>query len=762
MIAPAVDGAHRADAPWQALSVELARGGVRYALLGETSAETRFVVAPDDLPRFVAVARECGFRGISAEGSRSLTFELAGEPSATRLVVMTRLAYGRRVGWLGTGEREERILRRAGSGGGRSVAAPQDELVDALLHCILDLGAFPPDCRFQLTTLMARLRRDALAGGRAAERVQQELAPALTWDEVLAAIAGERWDDLLARRRALRSRLLLRAPASSARRWMAGRLRGFRRRNGRVPVAADQQLDLHVDDSESDDVASRADPVSRKQIRGSGLLLTGRGLSSALKFLSELLLARYLTTSEYGSWTYALAAVVFLRGFAALGLHRAVARFMPMHLERGEREQFMGLLAFVFGSLLVTGTAVVLAFYAFPDVVSRLVGAGPDQRLDILFIVVLLVPVDAIDDFLTAVCAAFHDSRAIFVRRYVLNPGFRLGLALVLVLFGADVRLLAYGYLISGLVGIGYYAWSVYCEARRRGLFVSSLDVDLRLRLPVRRTLRYTVPVMGADWCVILMSTAPPLLLGHFMGVTEVALFQIALPIVALNTIVAQSFGVLFEPTASRLHQRADHEGLDRLYWRSALWVAVLTFPAFALSVAAAEPLTAFLFGDRYAAAAPILAVLAVGTFTDAALGFNAATLRVAGKVRWLLAVNACAAAVTVTLNLLFARSMGALGAGIATGASFVAYALAKQVVLHAATGVRMFAPEYARTYMAMGLTMAALLMLRAASPVGPHVLVPLIIAATLVVLHQARATLSITDTFPELGRWPTLARLLG
>jgi O-antigen/teichoic acid export membrane protein len=503
--------------------------------------------------------------------------------------------------------------------------------------------------------------------------------------------------------------------------------------------------------------ARETEADSRKHLRGSGLLLSGRGLSAGFKFLADLLVIRYLATSEYGSWTYALSVVLFLKGMAQMGLHRAVARFLPMHLERGERDAFIGVLAFVVGTLLAVSLGIVTAFHAFPDIVAGLAGAAPGQSLEVLFIMVFLVPIDTLDDLLTNVCASFANSRAIFVRRYVLSPGLRVGVALLLVALQADVRMLAYGYLFSGLAGVTYYGVSVLGEVRRRGL----LTLPARLRLPVRRVLSYTFPVMGADVCTILMMTTSPLLLGYFAGVNEVALFAVVVPLVALSNLVSQSFGLLFEPAFSRLHARGDLDGLDTLYWRSAVWVAVLSFPAFAIPFTAAEPLTAFLFGERYAAAAPILSLLALGAFADAGLGFNNATLRVLGQVRWLLGVNVLGAALNVVLNLLLIPRMGALGAAIATCSAFVATSFMKQVALRLATGVRAFDPRYTGIYATMAGTAVVLLLVRLAWPHGPAS-ASIAVVGALVVLLQARRDLGISETFPELARWPALARLMG
>jgi len=499
--------------------------------------------------------------------------------------------------------------------------------------------------------------------------------------------------------------------------------------------------------------------LSRRQIRGSGLLLLGRGLSG-LKFIAELLVVRYLSTTEYGSWSYALSAVVLLRGAATLGLNRAVTRFVPIHLERGEHRELFEVLGFVLGSLALATTAIVTAFYVFPAAVAAIAGVSDRQPIDLLFVLILLVPVEAIDDFLTGVCAAFTDSRTIFVRRYLLNPALRLGVAIALVVFQGPIEFLAYGYLFAGIAGIAYYTWSVYVALRRRGLIDRTL---LRgWRLPAARVLSYTGGVMAADWCGIVMITSGPLLLGYFSDLSAVALFKVVVPLVTLNLVVAQTFVVMFEPTASRLHARGDREGLTGFYWHSALWVALLSFPAFAITFTAAEPLTVLLFGERYASAAPILSILTVGAYFEAVIGFNLATLRVAGKLRWLLGTNITATIVSIALHLLLIPRMGALGAGIAAGASAIIYGVLKQVGMRISTGVGKFDLRYAGPYLSIAFACLFLLAVRLLWSERAVVLVSAATLASLAVLLQARSTLSISETFPELGRFKVLKMLLG
>ncbi|HET9949827.1 MAG TPA: flippase [Longimicrobiales bacterium] len=739
--------------------------------------EVEVLVAGAHIERLESLAERHGvaYRRALEPGPRT-----PAEAGAPVLVLHTRLRYGGAGGWLSTGYPERWVLARARTVAGLRRPSAPDDLVDTLLHCVLTLGEVPEAQRRRLERLVAELRSDPPAAGLAAERIQQELAPALTWDALLADVLHGRWDPLLARRARLRFHLLVRRPAGSVRRWgciararvLAGpplvggrwassaRAAAGARPGARAPRIRGAWAAPPPSQPADPSLEEATERLNRKQIRGSGLLLAGRGLATGIKFIAELLVVRYLSTAAYGSWTWALSALLLLESFSTMGLNRAVPRFAPVHLERKEREELLGVLAFVLGSLLVVSTLVVVAFYARPEWVAALAGASPGQSLDVLFVIIFLLPVEAAGNFFTGVLAAVGNSRAIFFRRYVLHPGLRLAIALVLVALRADVHVLAYGYLLSSIAGLTYYCVAVYRELRSRGILAGDLRTDIVL--PVRRVLSYTLPVMGADWFRALMTTPAPLLLGYFTDMSTVALYQVVIPLVALNNLASQSFVMLYEPSASRVLARGDRQGLEKLYWRSAAWVAVLSFPGFAVSFAAAEPLTLLLYGERYAAAAPILSLLAIGTFLDVAAGFNDSTLRVSGNVRWLMAVNALGAILNVTLNVLLIPPMGALGAGIATGMAMLVYAVLKQLVLRYATGVRMMHPAYFGPYAAMGAMILWLLALRALAPHELWWLAPGLLAALVVVALQARSALSVTETFPELGRWRVLRRLLG
>ena len=494
--------------------------------------------------------------------------------------------------------------------------------------------------------------------------------------------------------------------------------------------------------------------AARKHIRGSSLLLSGRFFALGGKFVAQLLVVRYLSTSDFGAWAYALSAIAFLGGFAHLSLDRSVSRFASIYHQRKDYGRFFGTILLVTATVLVTGLLFVVALYTFPEQFARLIDKEA-QPLTLLLILIFLVPLEALDALFIAIFATFSHPRAVFFRRYVLAPVIQLSVVGLLIVRGAGVTFLAYGYLVGTLVGVVISAWMLMTLLRQEGLLQS---FSLRgVVWPTRELFSFSVPLMSSDWLAALNQSAGTLVLGYFYGTEQVAMFRVVMPVAVLNQLVLQSFTLLYVPSASRLFARDDYPGINDLYWRTAAWVAVLSFPVFAFTFVAATPLTVLFFGERYESSGLILAVLAVGQYTQASLGFNSTTLKVIGKIRYVVVINILASLVSIALTLLLVPAFGALGAAFALSGTMVLHNLMKQVGLRMATGFSLMDRRYAGAYALILCGGGALLTLQLLGSQSAFLLFPAAALASVVVFAFTKNTLRIGEVFPELRRIPLL-----
>lgn len=498
--------------------------------------------------------------------------------------------------------------------------------------------------------------------------------------------------------------------------------------------------------------------ATRRHLRGSSLLLLGRLISLVANFAVQVLTVRYLAKTDYGAYAYATALVSMGTHANLLGLNKAVARFLPIYETKRDDASLAGGLLVSFGALIGLGLAIVCLTLGLR---STLIGGyGVDaQSVGLLMILVALVPLGALDGLFQSLVAVFAHPRAIFWRRHVLGPGLRLAAILFVMATSGSVRALAVASVVAGALGVAAYAALLRGVLARQG-WLTRLRA-CRPRLPSRELLGFGLPLLASDLGMIGRTTLPIIVLEAFRGVESVAELRAVVPLAGLNLIVLQGMKPLFLPTASRLFAREDPPALTDLFWKTALWTALLSFPIAAVTTFLADPLTVALFGERYARAGTLLAVLAIGNYIHAALGLNSYVLQVYARVHWLLATHALGALIAVGLAWFLAAEHGALGAAIAISVGLVVQNLVCHVGLVWRTDLRLGQLTFWATYAAIAGAALALFVL--SNVVGPTAwLLVAVAAVTLALLRLFRRSLDIEATFPELARVPLLGALLG
>jgi O-antigen/teichoic acid export membrane protein len=503
---------------------------------------------------------------------------------------------------------------------------------------------------------------------------------------------------------------------------------------------------------------------TNRQIRGSSLMLVGRALSMAVTFGIQVLIVHHLTKANYGAFAYALSFVTLGQTLATFGLDRAITRFVPIYHERKDYDRMFGTMLMVLGAVVSLGIFVVLLAYSFQGLIAQSLLSDQEANkqlvLSLLLVLIGMAPMEALDDLIEGLTAIFASPRSIFFRKYILAPSLKLSVVLLLIGSGSDVFFLASGYLFASALGVSVYI-TVLVRVLRQQKFFQHFHLK-SLTFPAREVFGFTIPLLTSDLVFVLMSSSDAVLLEHFRNTTEVASFRVVQPAAVLNQFVLQSFTLLFTPIASRLFARNDREGINNLYWQTAIWISVLSFPIFALTFSMSQPLTVFLYGQRYADSAIILTLLSFGYYFNAALGFNGLTLKVYGKLKYIVSINILAAIINVAINLLLIPRYGALGAACGTCGTMIVHNILKQTGLRFGTSINLFDWKYFKVYASIVIAAVGLLVVQWVVPQNyswtqPYLYINLAItgAVSLLVIALNRRSLNLEQTFPELLRIP-------
>ena len=383
-----------------------------------------------------------------------------------------------------------------------------------------------------------------------------------------------------------------------------------------------------------------------------------------------------------------------------------------------------------------------------------------DVALGILLLMVVLAPIQALDSLLISLFATFGSARSIFFRRYVLAPVLQLGIVVALIATGQDVRALALGYVVAAALGLFVYSFVLL-----RMLHMQGLIKELRretLRFPTREIFTFSVPLLTSDLAMVLRGSLTVVLIQVLSTTAQVAEFRAVMPVAIQNLFVATSFRFIFTPGAARHYARGDRVALNDLYWQTAAWIAILAFPLFALCIGFPEPLAVLLFGEQYRASGLILGILCLGYYVNGSMGFNALTLRVFNRVRFLALTDLSTAALNLVLAVVLIQRFGAVGAAVATSATFILQNVIYQWGLKTQTWVHGLDRRYVRPY--ASIIVGSVVVVAVAQLIRPPFLIGIIVvgAVSLLVFAINRHSLQIVDTYPELGRFRVMRRIFG
>jgi O-antigen/teichoic acid export membrane protein len=496
----------------------------------------------------------------------------------------------------------------------------------------------------------------------------------------------------------------------------------------------------------------------RSQIRGSSLLVSGRLLALLIGTTTQVLLVRGLSETAFGRFAYGLAVVTLVQTAVGFGHNQSVSRFLSIYDQRGDSGKLVGALLMIAGVVVGGGLLILAGALVLRSWLSRSVIDDP-KAIYLVLIMLSLGPLQCLDDLVESAFAVLGRARTIFFRKYVATPGMRLLIVVVLLQTSAGVEGVALGYVLAELLAVAVYARMLTRALRDRGTLAAARQRGIVM--PFRELYGFGIGLATADLLYLSINSISVLLLAKSAGADEVAEIRAVIPAARLNHLVIFSFTMLYVPLVARLFARGDLDGVRESYWQTAGWLAVLSFPVFALTGPLARPTTIALFEERYAGSAPILAVLAIGFYFSASLGFNAHTLQAFGRLRYVVSVNFACLALNLLLYALLIPRYGAMGVAVGTMATVVAQNVLNQLGLRRIAGIGLMTSTHARV---IGTAVAAAGVLYLVQRrLEPPYLVALLLAALLAVAVLAvnRRVLQLGETFPELANVPLVGRLL-
>lgn len=420
-------------------------------------------------------------------------------------------------------------------------------------------------------------------------------------------------------------------------------------------MLACEHFNTHIGD------CAQMESYTRKAFYGFAWLTAGAVIANVGGYLLRLLLARSLTVEEYGLVYAIIALFGLVTVFQHLGLDEAVARRISGALVKGEGASSRPIVAWS-ALVLYISTAILglAAFLLAPWLAQRYVGSADAAPLVRIF------------------AAGFMISPITFVITSAFRGLQRMGLLALynvtqsLVLLAATALLLARGmgvasamyayitmYAIQHLVFIPLAVRALPMREKREGLFA-----DRRLPLEL---LAYGLPVMLTGVASALLTFTDTFLLALLSDLTQVGMYQAALPTAMALTFLSSVLVTVLLPLISELWERGERALIAHAVGDLYRYALIGMLPLAAGAMAYPGILLNLLFGPEYVGGAPVLSLLAGAAVLLTLNAITMAALSGIGFPKDTTKAVVTGALLNVALNLLLIPRYGGLGAAAAT-----------------------------------------------------------------------------------------------
>lgn len=172
-----------------------------------------------------------------------------------------------------------------------------------------------------------------------------------------------------------------------------------------------------------------------------------------------------------------------------------------------------------------------------------------------------------------------------------------------------------------------------------------------------------SLPMALTEGMRIIQGQAAIVALGWLSTLATVGHFRVAASTLGVVSMPLTVFNTVTAPMIARLHATGDRQRLQRLLTHAALGMTAATTLLSLPFLVAGEPLMAYVFGQDFAASAPIIRILCIGVVVNGVFGTNAILLNMTGFERRVTRASIVSASLLFVMLFLLASKYDGQGA---------------------------------------------------------------------------------------------------
>lgn len=380
------------------------------------------------------------------------------------------------------------------------------------------------------------------------------------------------------------------------------------------------------------------------------ILSISKGLSMAIAMISAMLLSRFRTLDEYGTYSQIITVINLTTAILMLGLPNSMNYFIARAKDGNERDRFLSLyynlitiLCVIVGLLLYLVLPVIIWYY------------NNSMISDFRFVLFILP--------WTQIIIGGLNNMLIVSGKTIKVLGFNLlrGLMLLFIIF--CVQLLHqsfFFYMVCYIVVESIFSIWVYIEAKRLTTkWFFNIDICL-----IKKVLSFSIPMGLASAISTLNVQLDHLMVGRVFSTEELAIFSNAAKELPF-TIISSAFSAVLVPKMAKLFKKNENKLAIEIWKRTIELNAIILFFCATTCFVFAPQIMTLLYSQKYIIGVSVFRIYALALLMR--ITYWGMILNSKGKSKLIFYSSIISLLLNLLLNYLGIALFGMNGAAIAT-----------------------------------------------------------------------------------------------
>jgi O-antigen/teichoic acid export membrane protein len=408
-------------------------------------------------------------------------------------------------------------------------------------------------------------------------------------------------------------------------------------------------------------IGDSSDTSLTKRLAGTIFII--RVFSAGLAYFSQVLLARWMGSSEYGIYVYAWTWVLLLGSMMDFGIAVTAQKLIPEYRGKNQLNLLRG---FLLGSRLMTFNVSIVTSCLLAGVVYLLSPWIDANTVSPLYVGCSILPALVLANVQDGIARSYDWMRLALTPQFIVRQSLIIGFTAGAFAIGANVGADEAMKFSAAAVWIAMIGQMVFLNRRLEG----AVETGPR-HYAYKSWLATSLPILMVEGFYLLLSYVDILVLQAFRPSDEVGIYHAIVKTLALVTFIHYAMAATTAHRFSEYHVSGDRERLSAYLAHAIKWTFWPSLAFTAVLLALGKPLL-WLFGAQFTSGYAAMFVVAIGLIARSAIGPVERLLNMLGHQNICAFAYALAFVLNLLLCIVLVPRFGIYGAASATSIALV------------------------------------------------------------------------------------------